>query len=110
MYREERQDNEKKLNGAGVSYDWIVKHLPNEIETMFRGQPTVINELKKMQNSAKQTLKARATSFTKELDTMLVFHNNIHTSPIFFFGKLHLFFQFFRNVPRTGGLSLKRQK
>jgi hypothetical protein len=82
LYREERQDNEKKLNGAGVGYDWIVKHLPNEIETKFRGQPTVINELKKMQNSAKQTLKARAMNFTKELDTMLVFHNNIHTSPI----------------------------
>ena len=66
LYREERQDNERKLNGAGVGYDWIVKHLPNEIETLFRGQPTVINELKKMQNSAKQTLKARGISFTKE--------------------------------------------
>ena len=86
LYREERKENEKRLNDAGVGYDWIVKHLPNEIETKFRGQPTIIQELKKMQNSVKVTLRARATVFIKELDTMLVFYINIRNSAMFFFG------------------------
>ena len=52
-YREERLENERRLSHAGVGYDWIVNHMPSEIETKFRGQPTIIQELKKMQNSAK---------------------------------------------------------
>ena len=83
-YREQRLENEKKLNQAGVGYDWIVHHVASDIETKFRGQPTIIQELKKMQNSAKVTLRARATVFIKELDTMLVFNNNIHSSAKFF--------------------------
>ena len=50
-YREERLENERRLNHAGVGYDLIVNHMPSEIETKFRGQPTIIQELKKMQNS-----------------------------------------------------------
>ena len=51
-YREEWLESERRLNHAGVGYDWIVNHMPSQIETKFRGQPTIIQELKKMQNSA----------------------------------------------------------
>ena len=91
-YREERLENEKRLNQAGVGYDWIVNHVTSDIETKFRGQPTIIQELKKMQNSVKVTLRARATVFIKELDTMLVFHISIRNSAMFFFGKHNSFF------------------
>ena len=84
LYREQRLENEKRLNQAGVGYDWIVHHVPSDIETKFRGQPTIIQELKKMQNSVKVTLKARATVFIKELDSMLVFHINIHSFAKYF--------------------------
>ena len=65
-YRQERLENEKRLNQASVGYDWLVNHMPSDIEMKFRGQPTIIQELKKKQNSAKITLRARATLFIKE--------------------------------------------